>query len=327
MTWLNEILGATQGALARAAQTWRGKLGLAVIFLATLAIIAFLNPIRESRDLHEPVQVESAYWQKPLTCRGPDFREPPADPDSAPDEPRAIFRMSDRVVLAIPRHFLGGPWDGDEHLPTTIASCRSIRDLPQIQHLSIRITGRWSGTFNERELPKDNNGDVEYPDQLHLDVLPPDVRPDWAVQKPVWNRAFINALATGPLVMRENGILCEHWCWFPVPGEDDLYGPFQPLGGGSTELNLTPILIRGVPYLGLEISGRVMLRDVYRMLPTVILSVQDHLDRWNIVRPKEREKRPTFVTRVNANVLSFGKSALDRSDDAGRMGGRQCNIN
>jgi hypothetical protein len=251
-----------------------------------LVIAAVLSP---GWNLHEPIKAEAAYWQKPLTCSGPDFREPPPDPDSAPNEPRAIFRMSDQIVLAIPRHYLGGPWD--EHLPTTIANCGSIRDLPPIQHLSIRISGTWSGTFNERELPKDNNGDVEHPDQLHLDVLPPDVRPNWAAQKPVWNYAFISDFQTRPLVSTENGILCGDWCWFPVPGEDDLYGPFQLLGGGSAELNLTSILLRGVPYRGLEISGRVMLHDVYRTLPVVILSIQDHLDRWNIVQPKETENR------------------------------------
>jgi hypothetical protein len=287
MIWLSGILSATRSTLSRAVRTWRGKVGLGVIVLATLAIVAFRNPIRE---LRAPIQAESAYWQKPLTCRGPDFLEPPPDPDSALNEPRAIFRMSDQMVLAIPRHYLGEPWD--EHLPTSITYCRSIRDLPQIQHLAIRIRGAWSGTFNERELPKDNNRDVEHPDQLHLDVLPPDVRPDWAVQKPVWNRAFISTFPGWALVTEENGILCGgNSCWFPVPGEDDLYGWFQLLGGGSTELNLTPILLRGMTYRGLEISGRVMLSDVYRTLLVVILSIQDHLDRWNIVRPKEMENR------------------------------------
>jgi len=196
--------------------------------------------------------------------------------------------MSDQMVLAIPRHYLGGPWD--EHLPATIADCRSISDLPQIQHLSIWIKGRWSGTFNEGELPKDNNGDVQHPDRLHLDVLPPDVRPSWAAQKPVWNRAFINKPPFGPLISEENGILCRGGgCWFPMPREDDLYGSFDLLGGGSTALNLTPILLRGMTYRGLEISGRVMLSDVYQTLPVVILSLQDHLDRWNIVRSKETE--------------------------------------
>ena len=66
-----------------------------------------------------------------------------------------------------------------------------------------------------------------------------------------------------------------------------MYGRFQILGGGSEELKLTPVLLRGMPYRGLEISGRVMLRDVYETLPVVILSLQNHLERWNIVRPKE----------------------------------------
>ena len=36
----------------------------------------------------------------------------------------------------------------------------------------------------------------------------------------------------------------------------------------------------------------VMLSDVYRTLPAVISSVQDLLDRWNIVQRKEMEDRP-----------------------------------
>jgi hypothetical protein len=48
MTWLNRILRATRNALSRVVQTWRGKVGLGVIVFATLAIVAFLNPIRES---------------------------------------------------------------------------------------------------------------------------------------------------------------------------------------------------------------------------------------------------------------------------------------
>jgi hypothetical protein len=94
-----------------------------------------------------------------------------------------------------------------------------------------------------------------------------------------------------------------------VPGEDDLYGAFSLLGGGSTALNLTPILLDGVPYRGLEISGQMMLNDVYRTLPAVILSIQDHLDRWNIVRPKE-------VASLTIPYTSFwgreGKFAADR---------------
>jgi hypothetical protein len=256
--------------------------GAAPILLVAAAV---LSP---RWDLRKPVQGELAYWQKPLTCRGPDFREPLPDPDSALDEPRAIFKMSNQVVLAIPRHYLGGPWD--EHLPGTIAACRSISDLPLIQHLAIRIKGHWSGAFNERELPRDNNGDLEYPDQVHLDVLPPDIRPAWAVQRPVWNRAFIQDFAFAPYAPEKNGILCHgNGCWFPVPGEEDLYGSFQLLGGAEPGSNISPLLIRGVVLRGLEVSGRVTLRDAYRTLPTVILSIQNYLDRWNIVRPKATE--------------------------------------
>jgi hypothetical protein len=279
MIRLNDTIRST---LSRGLPTWREKVSVGIIAFAILLGIALI------RDRH---QAESAYWEKPLTCRGSDFREVQPDPDSAPDEPRSIFRMSDQMVLAIPRHYLGGPWD--ENLPATIAHCGSISDLPQIQHLYIRIKGRWSGTYDVRELPRDNNGDLEYPDIAGLHVLPPDVRPAWAAQKPIWNRAFINTPPFGPAVPMKNGFLCHgNRCWFPVLGEADLYGSIQFLDPIDMEPNITAIYLHGVTLRGLEISGKVTLRDVYQTLPAVISSVQDHLDRWNIVRPKETENRP-----------------------------------
>jgi hypothetical protein len=279
MVPLNKVI---RSALSRGLPTWREKVSFGIIVFTILLCIALI------RDAH----YFKAYWEKPLTCRGPDFREPLSDPDSAPDEPRSIFRMSDQVVLAIPRHYLGGPWD--ENLPGTILHCGSISDLPQIQHLYIRIRGRWSGTYDVRELPRDNNGDLEYPDIVGLDVLPPDMRPAAAAQKPTWNRAFINDFKKNfpdrSLVSEENGILCGgNMCWFPVPGEDDLYGTFGFPAGRDKEPNFSFVTLGGVPYLGLDISGRVTLRDAYRTLPAVILSVQAHLGRWNIVRPKEAD--------------------------------------
>jgi len=206
--------GVICSALSRGLPTWREKLSVGIIAFAVLLGIALM------RDVHQAErngrQAESAYWQKPLTCSGPEFRAPPLDPGSAPDEPRSIFKMSDHMVLSIPRHYLGWPWD--ENLPATIAHCGSISDLPQIQHLYIRIKGRWSGTYDVRELPRDNNGDLEYPDIAGLHVLPPDVRPAWAAQKPIRNRAFITTSPFQPVTTMQNGFLCHgNGCWFPVP--------------------------------------------------------------------------------------------------------------
>jgi len=284
-TAMIRLNAAVRSALSCGLPTWREKLSLGIIVVAMIVAAAVFSP---GWDSSKPVQAHLAYWQKPLTCRGPDFREVQPDPDSAPDEPRSIFRMSDQMVLAIPRHYLGGPWD--ENLPANIVHCGSISDLPQIQHLYIRFKGRWSGTYDVRELPRDNNGDLEYPDIAGLHVLPPDVRPAWAAQKPIWNRAFITTLPFQPVTTMQNGFLCHgNGCWFPVPGEDDLYGDIQFLHGIETEPNIAPIYLHGVTLRSLEISGKITLRDVYNTLPVVISSLQDHLDRWNIVRPKERE--------------------------------------
>jgi hypothetical protein len=271
--------------LVRLLPSWRERLVAAIIVIAILfKPDLLLGWWRVLVPGLEQTKSEPAYWQKPLTCHGPDFRDPLPDPESKPNEPRSIFRMSDRVVLAIPRHYLGGPWD--ENLPATVAHCGSIDDLPQIQHLYIRIKGQWSGAYDVRDLPRDNNGDLEYPDIVGLHVLPPDVRPAWAAQKPVWNRKFIETDdVLGPLESEGNGILCHRdMCWVPVPGADDLYGWFQPLGGANTAFS--PLLLRGVTLRGLEISGRVTLHDPFQTLPAVIQSIQDHIDLWNIVRPK-----------------------------------------
>jgi hypothetical protein len=56
MVWLNEIMRATPRALSRATRTWPGKVGLGVIFVATLAIVAFMNRIRESNAPRTPAK-------------------------------------------------------------------------------------------------------------------------------------------------------------------------------------------------------------------------------------------------------------------------------
>lgn len=82
MIWLSAVI---RNALLRGLPTWREKVGLGTIVLAMLVVAAVLSP---GWDLRKPIQAKFAYWQKPLMCRGADFREPPPDTDSAPDEPR-----------------------------------------------------------------------------------------------------------------------------------------------------------------------------------------------------------------------------------------------
>ena len=48
ISWLNAIVDRMQSALSLAMSTWYGKVGLGVIFLATVSIIALLNPIPRS---------------------------------------------------------------------------------------------------------------------------------------------------------------------------------------------------------------------------------------------------------------------------------------
>lgn len=54
---MNRFLRAIRSGLSRAAQSWPGKVGIGVIMLATLAIVAFLNPIRESDAPRAPSEL------------------------------------------------------------------------------------------------------------------------------------------------------------------------------------------------------------------------------------------------------------------------------
>ena len=61
LSGLNAIVGRTRDTLSLAISTWYGKVGLCVIFLATVLVIALLNPIRRSDSPKRESSTSIAY--------------------------------------------------------------------------------------------------------------------------------------------------------------------------------------------------------------------------------------------------------------------------
>jgi hypothetical protein len=98
-----------RNVLSYAVGTWLGRVGLGLILLATLAIVAFLNPVRKS-DLRAASQADAkvdarkaeleAGWV--TNCVGPEFGVLKDINGKSDPARRAVFRINDQLVLSIP---------------------------------------------------------------------------------------------------------------------------------------------------------------------------------------------------------------------------------
>lgn len=156
MVQLNGILSVARHALLRGASTWRGKVGLGVISLAILAIVAMLNPIRQSDSRGDLKH----FWF--THCEGAEFRDVTKDPSYGESNPGVVVRINNNLILALPAsvfpHYLGDDAKGPE--------CRSINDLPQVTNASFRIR---ASTLQGPEPTKGNTFD---PDVVKVYVMP-----------------------------------------------------------------------------------------------------------------------------------------------------------
>ena len=97
---MNRILLVSKTALSRA-RTWPGKVVLIVIIVATLALVAFLNPISESDSRTDSQKAQLANgWV--TNCEGPAFNKLSRRADSGSGS-NPVFRINDQLVLAVPR--------------------------------------------------------------------------------------------------------------------------------------------------------------------------------------------------------------------------------
>jgi hypothetical protein len=165
MIWLNRILRATRGVLSRAARTWRGKIGLGVIALATLAVVALLNPIRETDsrvDLRKAALANG--WV--TNCSGPAFSKFSQTSSAAPGASRPVFRINDQLVLAVPQ----SDWPSAGRIEREPRECRAISDLPKVPYLYFVIRGNWSGSYDPKDVPLDGGRKKFLPDAVTVRI-------------------------------------------------------------------------------------------------------------------------------------------------------------
>jgi len=149
-------------ALARGLPTWREKVSLGVIVLATLIAIALLNPIRES----DPMEAErKAGWV--TNCSGPEFAKFSQTNSAGPGgTSRPVFKISDELVLAVPK--INRPYVGDiERFPR---KCRTIGDLPKAPYLYFVVQGNWSGNYDPSDIPLQDGRKKFLPDAVTVRV-------------------------------------------------------------------------------------------------------------------------------------------------------------
>ena len=143
---MNRILLVSKTALSRA-RTWPGKVVLIVIIVATLALVAFLNPISESDSRTDSQKAQLANgWV--TNCEGPAFNKLSRRANSGSGS-NPVFRINDQLVLAVPR----------ENSPSTTGidreprECRKLEDVPLANFLYFVIRGNWSAGYKPGDIP------------------------------------------------------------------------------------------------------------------------------------------------------------------------------
>ena len=135
---------------------WRGKIGLGTISVVILAVVAWLNPARQS----DSGSVQKHSWF--THCEGPEFRDVTKDPAYGQSAPGVIVKINNNLILAPPAsvfpHYLGDDAKGLE--------CRSINDLPQVTNASFRIR---ASALRGPEPSRDETFD---PDVVSVHVMP-----------------------------------------------------------------------------------------------------------------------------------------------------------
>lgn len=138
--------------VSRAVQSWPGRVILGVIVLATLAIVAFMNPIRgtNSRHDHRPDAHDAALANGWVTnCSGPAFSRFSQGGNGGPGPERPVFKINDQLVLAIPKK----NWPSAGKFGLEPPECRQISDLPLAPYLYFVIWGNWSAGYKPEDVP------------------------------------------------------------------------------------------------------------------------------------------------------------------------------
>jgi hypothetical protein len=141
---MNRIVLLIRSALSCTLQTWPGKVGLAVIVLAILAIITIMNPIRDSDS--RDAEVRNGWV---TNCAGPAFSRFSQGSNSGPGPEHPVFKINDQLVLAVPKK----NWPSAGQLDRKPPKCTQISDLPPAPYLYFVIRGNWSAGYKPEDVP------------------------------------------------------------------------------------------------------------------------------------------------------------------------------
>jgi hypothetical protein len=135
---------SARSELSRAMRTRIGKATLGVIVVAALASAAYLRAMRGS-DSPSP-QLNNGWV---TNCTGAAFGRFSQDGNSGPGPERPVFKISDELVLAVPKR----NWPSAGKFDRVPSECRQISDLPLAPYLYFVISGNWSAGYKPEEVP------------------------------------------------------------------------------------------------------------------------------------------------------------------------------
>jgi hypothetical protein len=162
MIRLNDLI---RSALSRGLPTWREKVSVGVIAAVILLLAGWywryggqwkLDPQREARLGHGWV----------TNCSGPQFGKFSQDRVTGPGPARPMFKVSDQLVLAVPK----SNWPSAGRLDYEPEQCRTIKDLPKVPYLYFVIQGNWSGNYDPKDVPLENGRNKFLPDAVTVRV-------------------------------------------------------------------------------------------------------------------------------------------------------------
>jgi hypothetical protein len=270
-----------RSALLRAVQTWPGKVGLGVIVLATLAIVAFMRP---SRDSDSPNPQLANGWV--TNCAGPAFNRFSQDSSAGPGPERPVFKINDQLVLAVPKQ----NWPSAGRIEREPSVCGNISDLPSAPYVYFVIRGNWSAGFKPEDIPiVGGNKDFE-PDvvTVRIEREMPDRRSAEELQKlDQSQRAAQQELSVGT---REIGGLT---CLIPKPGIDWVFCSGRRTASDTDATSIRYREYSATPFIlilsestsaryGIHVYWKARISDVSHALD-IDRAIWNSIEEWNLL--------------------------------------------
>jgi hypothetical protein len=159
------VNNAVRGALSRALPTWREKVSIGVIATAILLFTGWYWRYGGSwkLDSQRDAQVANGWV---TNCNGPQFSNFSHDDSAGPGPARPVFRITDQLVLAVPK----GNRPSAGRIEREPHECRTLSDLPQVAYLYFVIWGKWSGSYNPKDVPLDGGKKQFLPDAVTVRI-------------------------------------------------------------------------------------------------------------------------------------------------------------